>query len=463
MASVSLQEAAKLSNNEVVEGIVEDIISQDNWFQYLPFVQISSLAHSFKRERDLAKVDFAGIGQDLTGGEYRDGATFENVNVGLAAIMGEILIDAQIDDQLSDIDDQLQVQVSSKAKAFARYYMNAIINYGSNGFSFSQSNSGPIGADSFENPPLMKGMRAILDEEQGNADDVNHPFYSNGQPTQTITLEEDDESSARFEKEGRTFTLEDLDALLDAVTKGPEFMLMNKRMRRILRTLLRNTGGGTDSAQVMRQDLGSGKPMLHYQEVPVFISDFVSDVEPVHRLHAADVTIDSINVGDSEITLSSDISAQITASLSGIKAVSDGIYLVARAGAAAKYRKYTLKVTDVTGAVLTYDPAFVSKNDELNRLQGSDLSGLTGAQGLQGKTAVLFERIDGSSIYAGKFGEQEGLCGFTMMNNVGIQVKYVGPVRERDQEQYRMKWYVAAELYSRLALARIQGCLPLEA
>ena len=437
MASVSLAEAAKLSNNEVVEGIVEDIISQDNWFQYLPFVQINGLSHTFKRERKLADVDFAGIGQDLTGQEYRGGATFENVNVGLAAIMGEILIDAQIDDQLSDIDDQLQVQVSSKAKAFARYYMNAIINYGSNGFAFSQANSGPVGADSFENPPLMKGMRAILDEEQGNEDDVNHPFYANGDATQTIVLEEDDAASNRFEKEGRQFTLEDLDALLDAVTKGPEFLLMNKRMRRILRTLLRNTGGGTDSAQVMRQDLGSGKPMLHYQEVPVFISDFVSSVEPVHRLHSTDVTISSINIGDSEVTLSADISAEITAALSGIKAVSDGIYLVARAGVAGKFRKIVLKVTGVAAAVLTYDPAFSSLNDETNRLQSSNLTGLDSAQGLEGKAAAIFERIDGSSIYAGKFGEQEGLCGFTMMKQAGISVKYVGPVREADQEQYR--------------------------
>ena len=105
MASLTLQEAAKLSNNEVVEGIVEDIISQDNWFQYIPFVQLNGLSHTFQREGNLASVDFAGIGQDLTGNEYRDGATFENVNVGLAAIMGEILIPSQIDDQLSDIND----------------------------------------------------------------------------------------------------------------------------------------------------------------------------------------------------------------------------------------------------------------------------------------------------------------------------------------------------------------------
>jgi hypothetical protein len=174
MASLTLAEAAKLSNNEVVEGIVEDIITHDNWFQYVPFVLIGGLAHTFQREKELANVDFAGIGQDLTGQEYRKGATFENVNVGLAAIMAEILIPAQIDDQLSDINDQLQVQVSSKAKAFSRYFMNAIINYGSNGFALTQSNNGPVGAETFESAPLMKGMKAILDEEVGNADDVNH-------------------------------------------------------------------------------------------------------------------------------------------------------------------------------------------------------------------------------------------------------------------------------------------------
>lgn len=339
---------------------------------------------------------------------------------------------------------QLQVQVSSKSKAFARFFMNAIINYGSNGYSLVQSNNGKIGAETFENPPLMKGMKAILDEEVGNADDINHPFYNNGDATQTIELIEDDASSARAGKPGRTFGLEDLDALLDVVTKGPEFMLMNKKMRRVLRVLLRNTGGGTDAAQVMRQDLGSGKPMLHYQEIPVFISDFVSDVEPVHQVHSTAVTIVDLDVGAGTVELSADISAQVTAAISGIKSVADGLYLVARAGVAGKFRKYVLKITAISGAVLTYDKTFKIKDDELNKQQLSTdpvMTPLASATGLEGKSAALFERIDGTSIYAGKFGEQEGFCAFTLMNNAGIQVKYVGPSREKDEQQYRMKWY----------------------
>lgn len=458
MATVSLQEAAKLSNNEVVEGIVEDIISADQWFQYLPFVQINGLAHTFKREQALASVDFAGIGQDLTASEYRDGASFQNVNVGLTAIMAEILIPSQIDDQLSDIDDQLQVQVSSKAKAFSRFFMNACINYGGS-VSFVQSNNGPIGAVSFDEAPLFRGMKAILDQEVGNAADVNHPFYNAGAATQTLELVEDDSSSARYNKAGRVFTLEDLDSLIDAVTKGCDFLLMNRRMKRILRVLLRNTGGGTDSAQIMRQDLGSGKPMLHYQDIPVFISDFVSPVDPVHKLHSTAVTIASM--AGATITLSADISAQIAASISGIKVTADGLYLVVRAGIDGKFRKFVFKVIAIAAAVLTIDPAFTFLNDEINKQAQGVIASLNAVTGIVGKSVSLYERIDGTSIYAGKFGEQEGLCGFTMANNAGIMLKYVGPSREKDEEQYRLKWYVSMETYSRLALARLKSVLPL--
>lgn len=466
MASLSLLEAAKLSNDEVIEGIVEDIISQDTWFEYLPFVQIGGLSHVFKRERDLASVDFAGIGEDLTTDDYRAGATFETVNVGIQAIMAEILIDSQIDDQLSDIDDQLQVQISSKAKAMSRYFMNACINYGVNGHAFEQTNNGRLGAATFESAPMFQGMRAILDAEQGNAADVNHPFYNGGAATQTIELIEDDASSAREGKPGRVFTLEDLDKLLDAVTKGPEFLLMNKSMRRILRTLLRNTGGGTDAAQIMRQDLGSGKPMLHYQEIPVFISDFVSSVEAVHQVNTTAVTIASMVPASNTVTLSADVSAQITAALVTpgiIPSVSapNPIYLQTRTGVAGKFRKVVLKVIGVAGAVLTIDPAYQFQNDETNKLQSVSLAALNSAQGLIGKSASLWERMDGTSIYCGKFGEQEGICGFTLQNGQGIQIKYVGPSREKDQEQFRMKLYVGFETYSRLALARLKSVLKL--
>jgi hypothetical protein len=95
----------------------------------------------------------------------------------------------------------------------------------------------------------------------------------------------------------------------------------------------------------------------------------------------------------------------------------------------------------------------------LNKLIVTDLSGLTTAQGLVGAACEIYERIDGTSIYCGKFGEHEGFCGFTMENKLGINIRYVGPRRDKDQDQYRMKWYVGAETYSRLALARMKSII----
>ena len=80
-----------------------------------------------------------------------------------------------------------------------------------------------------------------------------------------------------------------------------------------------------------------------------------------------------------------------------------------------------------------------------------------------GQAAVLAERLDGSSIYAGCWGELKGIVGFTSANNAGLKMEYVGPRENENAYQYRMKWYVGFDLYNRLALARMKDVLPLGA
>ncbi len=104
---VSLSDAAKLSNNMLVEGIIADIISVDEWFQYLPFVVFEGLAYTFTREKTLAAAAFAAPGANLNQTKYQSGATFENVNVNLTAIIAEIILDGQLEDQFSETNDLL--------------------------------------------------------------------------------------------------------------------------------------------------------------------------------------------------------------------------------------------------------------------------------------------------------------------------------------------------------------------
>lgn len=434
---ISLTDAAVLSNNMLVEGIIADIVTVDEWFRYLPFVVFEGLAYTFTREKSLAAADFASPGTNLNSTDYQAGATFEPVNVNLSAIIADIIIDGQIEDQFSETNDQLQVQISAKAKQIARIYMNAIIN-ARRSASLSQANNGPIGiADRFN------GMASILDAESGNVDDVNHPFYNAGAATQSLTLVEDDPASSRNGREGRVYTLEDLDDLIDRVTGAkPDFLMMNAREIRTLRVLLRNTGGGTDAYMIQQQGLGNAKPMLMYQDIPVFRNDFISKADAVNS-QAKLLDKGSSSDGTLEVTVAGD-GTETAALMRG----SDGVLyrwdITSGAG--------TTTLTVSAAATSFFDP---EQNKVVSRKAPND------AVFTDGQDLVLAERLDGSSIYCGAWGELKGIVGFTSANNAGLKLEYVGPREDENAYQYRMKWYCGFDLYNRLSLARIKAVLPL--
>lgn len=437
---ITLSDAAVLSNNLLVEGIIADIVTVDEWFKHLPFVVFEGLAYTFTREKRLAKADFAQPGTNLNQAKYQDGASFEPVNVNLSAIIADIIIDGQIEDQFSETNDQLQVQISAKAKQIARIYMNAVVNAKRLSGSLTQANNGPIGiADRFN------GMKSILDAESGNVDDVNHPFYNAGAATQTEALVEDDPSSARLGLPGRVFTLEDLDAMIDRVTGAKiDFMMMNSREIRTLRTLLRNTGGGTDAYMIQQSGLGSARPQLMYQDIPVFRNDFISKADPVNSVS---LSVSSITDADT-IVLAADPASTIGSG--------NAKHLLIRGLDGLMYRypivTNTAGTLDVTVSGTFFDPETNMVHSRV-ALNSGNFAGVA--------SAMVAERIDGSSVYAGAWGELKGIVGFTSSNNAGLKLEYVGPRENENAYQYRMKWYCGFDLYNRLSLSRMKDVLGL--
>ncbi|OKO22863.1 hypothetical protein [Acinetobacter baumannii] len=47
------EEAEKLSNNQLVQGVVEEIIDRDDLFAILPFTQVNGKAYVYNREKPL--------------------------------------------------------------------------------------------------------------------------------------------------------------------------------------------------------------------------------------------------------------------------------------------------------------------------------------------------------------------------------------------------------------------------
>jgi hypothetical protein len=219
--------------------------------------------------------------------------------------------------------------------------------------------------------------------------------------------------------------------------------MMHSRDIRTLRVLLRNTGGGTDAGMIQTQGLGSEKPMLMYQGIPVFRNDFVSRYDAVNT---QETTLDK--AASNATTVEVDVAGDGTERHVLMRG-SDGVLY--RWAISAGWGTTTLTVSS-TGSFM--DP-------EQNRLVARVAP--NAAQFTNGQDVVLAERIDGSSIYCGCWGEYKGIVGFTSANNAGLKLEYVGPREDENAYQYRMKWYCGFDLYNRLALARMKAVLPLGA
>lgn len=226
MASVTLAESAKLSQNQLIAGVIENIVTVNPFFELLPFMGIEGNALAYNRENALGDSQFLGVGGTITA---KAAATFTNVTSSLTTLIGDAEVNGLIQATRSDCVDQTAVQVASKAKSIARKYQDAMIN-------------GDGTADSFS------GILALTPASQkGLLSGAN----------------------------GSNLSFEILDELLDLVKDKDgqvDFIMMPSRTRRSLYTLLRALGGATIAESVT---LPSGRRVLGYNGVPIFVNDYI--------------------------------------------------------------------------------------------------------------------------------------------------------------------------------------------
>ena len=126
MASVTLAESAKLAQDELVAGVIENVITVNEMFELLPFDGIDGNALAYNRENVLGDVQMAGVGTTITA---KAAATFTNVTSTLTTIIGDAEVNGLIQATRSgDGNDQKAVQIASKAKSCGRKYQDQLIN-----------------------------------------------------------------------------------------------------------------------------------------------------------------------------------------------------------------------------------------------------------------------------------------------------------------------------------------------
>lgn len=102
-------EAEKLSNNELEQGVIETIIDRDDLFAVLPFMKINSKAYLYNREATLSE------------------ATFTEHVAKLRILAGDVDVDKFLATTMSDTNNQLAIQVRQKVKGLARAFRRNLI------------------------------------------------------------------------------------------------------------------------------------------------------------------------------------------------------------------------------------------------------------------------------------------------------------------------------------------------
>lgn len=242
MSSVTLAESAKLAQDELIAGVIENIITVNRMFEVLPFDGIEGNALAYNRENAIGGIVAAQVSDDLstlvgtgaqgaggTAGYAKDPATFTQVTSTLTTIIGDAEVNGLIQATRSgDGNDQTAVQIASKAKHAGRKYQDMFINGTGTGAEFD-------------------GLLNLCVASQTVNTGVN----------------------------GSVLSFAIMDELMDLVVDKDgqvDYFCMPARTIRAYMALLRNLGGASINEVV---ELPSGTTVPAYRAVPIFRNDYV--------------------------------------------------------------------------------------------------------------------------------------------------------------------------------------------
>ena len=226
--ALTLAEAAKLSNDMLLVGVIETIVKESPILQVLPFIEIVGNGLTYNQEATAPAAAFYDVGDVWT----ESTPTFEQKTAQLKILGGDADIDNFLLATRSNIQDLEAAIVQLKAKAVRQLFEDTFIN-----------------GDSAANAKAFDGIDKLCD------------------PSQTISMGPN----------GGTLTLEKLDELIDLIKGGkPDMLLMSRRTRRTLNRLARQSGAFLEAD---RNEFG--QMVQFYDGIPIGICDYISDRQTV--------------------------------------------------------------------------------------------------------------------------------------------------------------------------------------
>jgi hypothetical protein len=234
---MTLSDAGKVTQDLLVRGVIETIITESAVLKHLPFVELAGSALTYNRENVASTVAYRAVNGTWT----EDVLTITQVQTALKILGGDADVDEFLQQTYSSPNDIQALAVQNKAKAVA-YAFNHSFFYGDSA----------VDANEFDG--LAKIAGAIQTASTALTGSLR--AWSNG-------------------ANGATLTLDMMDRTIDAVKPGkPDVLFMSKRSRRKLSALRRASGNllevGVDSF---------GQRAMYYDGIPIEVDDNIPDTE----------------------------------------------------------------------------------------------------------------------------------------------------------------------------------------
>ncbi len=229
MPSQTLAEAKKLINDQIVQGVVEDIISINPLYNLLPFSSYRGQALLVNRENALGDAGVYAVDASIVA---RNPATFTQVSFSATKLIGDVEMDGLVQATSANAGvDQLAVEISSKAKSIGRLFQQGM-------------------ATGTGTSPAMNSLHSLCDSGQYTAS-------SNGQALSFALLDE-------------------LCDLVKAKDGQVDWIMMAPRTMRSYKTLLRALGGTPADWVVTLPD---GRTTIGYEGIPIFKNEYLPVTE----------------------------------------------------------------------------------------------------------------------------------------------------------------------------------------
>jgi hypothetical protein len=230
--ALTLAEASKLSNDILMQGVVETIVKESPVLQSLPFVEIVGNGLTYNQEKTLPTIDFYDVGDTWN----ESTPTFEQITAQLKIMGGDADVDNYLKTTRSNAQDLQAAVVELKAKALRQKFEDTFI-YGDSAVSAKQ----------------FDGLRKLINTATAGA--------------QLIAMG----------ATGAALTLNKLDEVIDAVKGGkPDILLMSRRTRRKINALVRAAGG---MMETNRDQWGNFVQL--WNGIPLGVNDWIKDTHVV--------------------------------------------------------------------------------------------------------------------------------------------------------------------------------------